>query len=117
VRALARILICEPHAEVRELLGHVVVRLGHEPVHGLPPAPHGDEVDAVLLEPAHAPSREAVAALCLSRPGLPVVCTSIHPPGGDEDDLEPFAYLLKPFALEDLENAIERALASRLSAV
>jgi CheY-like chemotaxis protein len=109
---VARILICEPHAEVRELLGHVVVRLGHEPVDALAHAPDGDDVDAVLLEPAHAPSRETVARLRQSRPALPVVCTSIHPPTGDEDDLNPFAYLLKPFALEDLEDAIDRALQS-----
>ena len=107
---MARILICEPHAEVRELLGHVVVRLGHEPVDALAHAPDGDDVDAVLLEPAHAPSREAVAQLRLRRPGLRVVCTSIHPPGADDAELEAFAYLLKPFALEDLEDAIQRAL-------
>jgi CheY-like chemotaxis protein len=116
MRAVARILICEPHAEVRELLGHVVVRLGHEPVDALAHAPDGDDVDAVLLEPAHAPSREAVARLRVSRPALPVVCTSIHPPEAD-GEVESFAYLLKPFALEDLEDAIERALAHRLTAV
>jgi CheY-like chemotaxis protein len=113
---VARILICEPHAEVRELLAHVVVRLGHEPVDALAHAPDGDDVDAVLLEPAHAPSREAVARLRVSRPGLPVVCTSIHPPAAD-DGIDAFAYLLKPFALEDLEDGLMRALANRLTAV
>ena len=27
-----KILVFEPHAEVRALLGHVVERIGHEPV-------------------------------------------------------------------------------------
>ena len=108
---VARILICEPHAEVRELLRHVVVRLGHEPVYSGSNAPREDDVDAVLLEPAHAPSLDAASRLRLKRPDLPIVCTSIHPPDGGLGPLDPFAYLLKPFALEELENIIRRALA------
>jgi hypothetical protein len=45
MRAVARVLICEPHPEVRELLSRIVVRLGHDPV--LDDAELGP-VDAIL---------------------------------------------------------------------
>jgi hypothetical protein len=104
---LARVLICEPHPEVRELLGRVVVRLGHEPLHDdaeLSP------VDAIVLEPAHAPSVERAAAFRAVDEATPVVCASIDLPDGGSRRLAPIAYLVKPFALPDLEAALSRAL-------
>ena len=104
---LARVLICEPHPEVRELLGRVVVRLGHEPLHDdaeLSP------VDAIVLEPAHAPSVERAAAFRAVDEATPVVCASIELPHGGSRRLAPVAYLVKPFALPDLEAALELAL-------
>ena len=104
---MARVLICEPHPEVRELLSRVVVRLGHDPVHddtALGP------VDAIVLEPAHAPSVERAAAFRAVDETTPVVCASIELPDAGSRRLSPVAYLVKPFALPELENALRRAL-------
>jgi CheY-like chemotaxis protein len=110
-----RILVCEPHAEVRELLGHVVERLGHEPVY---PAggrvrtlPEGD-VDVILLEPADPASLSAAERLRGRCAELPIVCASIHPDSGETARLRPLAYLLKPFGLADLERALAAAVES-----
>jgi hypothetical protein len=73
MRAVARVLICEPHPEVRELLSRIVVRLGHDPV--LDDAELGP-VDAILLEPAHAPSVERAAAFKSVDEQIPVVCAT-----------------------------------------
>jgi hypothetical protein len=105
---VARILIVEPHAEVRELLERVVGRLGHEAV----PAQAGgldlSSVDACVLEPAASAGDEAAHAL--AQAGIPTVCVSIWPPSAGLHELDPVAYLLKPFALDDLERALVDAV-------
>jgi hypothetical protein len=104
---VARVLICEPHPEVRELLRRIVVRLGHEPV--LDDADLG-VVDAILLEPAHAPSVERAQAFRATDGDTPIVCASIELPDAGSRRLGPVAYLIKPFALPELEHALKRAL-------
>jgi CheY-like chemotaxis protein len=104
---VARVLICEPHPEVRELLSRIVVRLGHEPVlEDAELAP----VDAILLEPSHAPSVERAQAFRTVNGDTPIVCASIELPDAGSRRLAPIAYLVKPFALPDLQHAISRAL-------
>ena len=103
-------LICEPHPEVRELLRRIVVRLGHEPM--LDDA-RLQPVDAILLEPAHAPSVERARAFRAADGNTPIVCTSIELPDAGTRRLEPIAYLVKPFALPDLEAALAEALQSQ----
>ena len=111
---MGRILIAEPHADVRSLFEFVVERLGHESmslVRGnaaeLPP------IDAMLLEPA------APAALALARdlrarsPDLPIVCASIFPAEPSALELAPIAYLEKPFGLSELEHVLGLALEPR----
>jgi hypothetical protein len=110
IRAVARVLICEPHPEVRELLSRIVVRLGHDPV--LDDARLG-RVDAILLEPAHPPSVERAAAFKAVDETTPVVCASIDLPNAGTRRLRPVSYLVKPFALPDVERALSQALAGR----
>jgi CheY-like chemotaxis protein len=106
---MARILIVEPHPEVRDLLVRIVRRLGHEDV-GLEDGSVGDAaIDAALLEPAATGGFEL--ALTLSERGVPVVCVSICPESGELRALEPVGYLLKPFALDELERALLTAIA------
>jgi hypothetical protein len=105
---VARVLICEPHPEVRELLSRIVVRLGHVPV--LDDAQLGP-VDVILLEPAHAPSVERAAAFKAVDETTPVVCASIDLPNPGTRRLHPVSYLVKPFALPDVERALSEALA------
>jgi CheY-like chemotaxis protein len=110
---VARVLICEPHPEVRELLRRIVVRLGHEPL--LEDAAL-ERVDAIVLEPAHAPSVERAQAFRGAKGDTPIVCTSIELPDAGSRRLNPVAYLVKPFALPDLEHAIHAALNGKHSA-
>ena len=110
IRAVARVLICEPHPEVRELLSRIVVRLGHDPL--LDDARLGP-VDAILLEPAHPPSVERAAAFKAVDETTPVVCASIDLPNAGTRRLRPVSYLVKPFALPDVERALSEALAGR----
>jgi hypothetical protein len=106
---VARVLICEPHPEVRELLSRIVVRLGHEPVlEDAELAP----VDAILLEPSHGPSVERAQAFRAVNGDTPIVCASIELPDAGSRRLAPIAYLVKPFALPDLQHAIARALSN-----
>ena len=107
---MARILICEPHPDLRVLLETVVRRAGHEPVgHG---ELTSDDVPAVMiLEPASADGLAAAAGLRRRLEDLPIICTSISPPSDETRSLGPVAHLIKPFRLGDLEAAIVSALA------
>ena len=107
---MARILISEPHPDLRVLLEAIVRRAGHEPVG------HGelavDEAPAVMiLEPASAAGLAAAAGLRRRLEDLPIICTSISPPSDETRALDPVAHLIKPFRLGDLEAAIVSALA------
>jgi DNA-binding response OmpR family regulator len=108
---MGRILIAEPHGDVRSLFEFVVERLGHEFISvargdaaDLPP------IDAMIVEPA------APAALALARglrarvPELPIVCASIFPAEPAALELSPLAYLEKPFGLSELEYVLRLAL-------
>jgi hypothetical protein len=105
---MARVLICEPHPEVRELLRRIVLRLGHEPV--LDDAALCD-VEAIVVEPSHTPAIERAQAFRAVAGYVPIVCASIDPPTGGSRRLNPVAHLVKPFALPDMEAALTNALA------
>lgn len=108
---MGRILIAEPHADVRSLFEFVVERLGHEPlavVRGdASELPH---VDAVIIEPA-APGALALARSLRGRSAdLPIVCASIFPAEPAALELGPLAYLEKPFGLSELEYVLRLAM-------
>ena len=106
---MARILICEPHPDLRVLLETVVRRAGHEPVgHG---ELTSDDAPAVMiLEPASADGLAAAARLRRRLEDLPIIRTSIAPPSAETRSLGPVAHLIKPFRLGDLEAAIVSSL-------
>ena len=111
MEVMARILIIEPHAEVRDLLARVVTRMGHEPV---PSTGRGEDdlsgIDVVLLEPA---AWEGVdVARAAKSCGATIVGVSIFPASEEVGELQPVAYLLKPFSLAELEQAIAAAVAA-----
>ena len=107
---MARILISEPHPDVRVLLEAVVRRAGHEPVgHGELTVDETPEL--MILEPASADGLAAAAWLRRRLEDLPIICTSIAPPSSATKALGPAAHLIKPFRLSDLEAAIFAALA------
>jgi CheY-like chemotaxis protein len=107
---MARILISEPHPDLRVLLEAVVRRAGHEPVgHG---ELTSDDAPAVMiLEPASADGLAAAAGLRCRLEDLPIICASIYPPSDQSSALGPVAHLIKPFRLRELEAAIVSALA------
>ena len=105
---MALFLIIEPHEDIRRLYAAVVRGLGHEAafLNGLPTAnPH-----VVLVEPADAESLEAALRLQRDNPGLPIVCASIDGPNHEAQVLQATTYLLKPFRLIELTDALELAL-------
>jgi len=110
-----KILVFEPHAEVRALLGHVVERIGHEPLYPAGrrgPVVPDDGIDVLLLEPADPAALAAAARMRALNEELPIVCASIDPDSAKVESLRPLAYLLKPFGLEELEHALCAAVDS-----
>ncbi|MEZ5100840.1 MAG: hypothetical protein R3C15_13775 [Thermoleophilia bacterium] len=110
---LGRILIGEPHREVREVLGSLVAGLGHEAVHA-PGAdlPGGaDDLVAAIVDPADPDALDLARALRVARPDLPIVGASGHGPSAETRSLAPDAHLLKPFPLDDLATALTAAVA------
>jgi DNA-binding response OmpR family regulator len=105
---VARVLICEPHDDISALLELVVRRLGHEPVAFTGGDVDHIGVDAAVIEPGETSSLELAKSL-RSR-NVPVLFTSIYPPDAEALELEPAAYLVKPFPLYALERALEAAL-------
>ncbi len=108
---MALFLIIEPHEEIRPLYAAVVRGLGHE-------AAFFDdttaEPDVVLVEPAYPESFDAALRLRLAHPDLPIVCASIHEPTEQTvRALQPSTYLLKPFSLAELTDALQLALSQR----
>jgi CheY-like chemotaxis protein len=108
---MARILIHEPHPDVRVLLAAVVRRAGHDPV-GQGELTNDDTPELMILEPASADGLAAAARLRRRLEDLPIICTSIEPPTKATRELGPVAHLLKPFRLGELEAAIASALAA-----
>jgi len=106
---VARVLICEPHDDISALLELVVRRLGHEPIAYLGGDVDHIGIDAAVIEPGETSALQVARSL-RSR-NVPVLFTSIYPPDAAVLDLEPAAYLVKPFPLYALERALEAALA------
>ncbi len=110
---MARILISEPHEDVRRLLERMVERLGHEPLAPRVAAPRDlRSADLFVIEPA-APLGAALAqAARLLAPSLPLICASVQapPPALLESGIVFEACLQKPFTLEQFGDAVARAL-------
>jgi CheY-like chemotaxis protein len=105
---VARILICEPHDDTIALLELVVRRLGHQPLVYVAGDPDALDVDAAVIEPGDPACFQMARRLRVR--GIPLLFTSIYPPEADTLDLDPAAYLVKPFPLYALERALEEAL-------
>jgi hypothetical protein len=107
---MARVLFLEPHREVRELFSQVATRLGLDPVETVAEGPP----DIIVLEPSGDREFQRARSLRKRFPALAIVCASIHPQSREtREQLEPVAYLIKPFPLADLRRALEAALSPR----
>ena len=106
---MALFLIIEPDEDIRRLYAAVVRGLGHVAAFfaGLPTA----RPDVVLVEPADPGSLAAALRLQHDHPGLPIVCASIDERNREElQVLLATTYLLKPFSLSELTDALQLAL-------
>jgi DNA-binding NtrC family response regulator len=113
---MARILISEPHDDVRRLLERMVTRLGHEPIAARAPTPQQlTSADVFLLEPAAPIGAVLAQAAHLIDPTLALICASVTapPPELAELGISFTTTLVKPFTLAQLGAAIERALRTR----
>jgi DNA-binding response OmpR family regulator len=110
---MARVLICEPHADISALLELVVRRLGHEPVTYAGGSIDRIAIDAAVIEPGTEAGLRV--ARSLRAHNVPVLFTSIYPPEKAMLALDPAVYLVKPFPLYALERALVGAL-TRLGA-
>ena len=108
---MARILIGDPYPEIRDLLVHIVSSMGHEAV--VPEAAgtggHPD-IDVVVLEPGYTSMIALAHEVRSARPQARFVCVSIYPPSPGALALDPVAYLVKPFSIAALQEAIQAAL-------
>lgn len=113
---MARILINEPHDEVRRLLVRMVVRLGHEPIAARAPSP-GQlmSADVFVLDPASPIGAVLAQAARLIDPSMPLVSVSAGAPPPELADLGVVfvAALARPFTLLQLRAAIDWALIAR----
>jgi DNA-binding NtrC family response regulator len=110
---MARILISEPHDDMRRLLERMVTHLGHEPIAVRVPAPqHLTSADVLVIEPAAPISAVLAQAIHIISPSLPLICVSVTvpPPELAELGVTFIASLVKPFTIEQLGAAIDEAL-------
>ncbi len=107
---MARILIEEPHVDVRGLLCLIVAHLDHEALVANEHPPVAADIDLLLVEPASHRALDWTRLLRDARPELPVVAVGVFPRAGDWKALELSAYLVKPFTVVELESVLHEAL-------
>ena len=105
---MAAVLICEPHDDISALVQLVVTRLGHTPIRWSGGALDVGKIDVAIVEPGEPTGMRLAIRLCGA--GVPVLFTSIFPPDDSTDSLHPAAYLVKPFPLYRLEEALNTVL-------
>jgi DNA-binding response OmpR family regulator len=105
---MARVLIVEPHADLRTLLDLVIRRLGHEPVVPGLGEGHPADLDAGVIEIGDGSG--LLAARRLRELGCPVVFMGVVPAGDEARAINPAAYLVKPFPLHRLEHVLTAVL-------
>jgi DNA-binding response OmpR family regulator len=107
---VARILVAEPDPDALALIERAIAASGHEAV----PYRPGSElpsVDVMLFEPGMGQRVIALAkVLASASPPVPIVVVSIRPPELAVHELRPVAYVLKPFSLDELRAAVEKAV-------
>lgn len=103
---MARILICEPVAETRELMERLVRRMGHE----LVDLDSLRVVDVLLFDPDSEEGRAIGRLLADVRPAARLVACHARPPTPALRLPRLFASLLQPFSPTDLRRVVEAAL-------
>jgi CheY-like chemotaxis protein len=107
---MAYIALRHPKDDVRQLIEHALLRLGHVTV----PEHEEHHAHVLVVEPASEPDLEAAQRLREAHPDLPIVCISILPAFDEALELEPAAYLVKPFTIAGLRSTVEGVLGKEL---
>ena len=110
---MARILISEPHDDVRRLLERMIARLGHEPFLVRAPTPAQlRSADILVVEPAAPAGAALTRAAHAANPMLPIICASVTAPPLELAGLGVVfaANVVKPFTAAQLGAAVEQAL-------
>jgi CheY-like chemotaxis protein len=115
---MRRILISEPHPTVRRMLERMVSSLGHEPVvvSDDPPTPARlRSADVLLIEPADPAGSSLARTARAANPAVAIVYAGIAAPAAELTRLSPnlAASLAKPFTIEQLDAALQQAIAHR----
>jgi hypothetical protein len=100
---MARILICEPVTETRELLERLVLRMGHDIV-GIDAL---RTVDVLLFEPESKAGLALAKLLLEVRPEASLVACSAEPPRAQLKLPRVVASLLQPFSPADLARVLD----------
>ncbi len=107
-------MISDPHPTVRELLVRMVAELGYEPfviADGPPPTPARlRSADVLLIEPASPEGRRLARTARAAHPEVAILSQGATE-GIERLGLAPVAHLAKPFTLEQLDAALQLALA------
>jgi CheY-like chemotaxis protein len=109
---MAQILISESHEDVRRMLKRMVTRLGHEAILDAADAPEQlQSADLLIVEPTAPVGAMLARTAHSSTPNLPIICASVAAPPAElaQAGVVFAADLRKPFTLEQLAGAIERA--------
>lgn len=107
---MARILVAEPDPDALALIERAIAVSGHEAVL-YRPGSELPEVEVMLFEPSMGQRVIALAkVLSTATPPVPIVVVSIQPPELAVLELRPVAHVLKPFSLDELRAALEKAV-------
>lgn len=108
---MARVLVFDGSLDTARLYAHVAEAAGHSAAAGAPPSPVAPaRADVVIVDPTAPGARAWLREVRRLSGRVAVICVSIYPRSPEADDFAPTSYLVKPFALDDLRDAIERAL-------
>ncbi len=105
---MARILICEPVAETRELMERLVRRMGHDIV-GIERL---ETVDVLLFEPESRAGLALAKLLLETQPRANLVACSAAPPRAEIKLPRLVASLLQPFSPADFARVLNGAMAA-----
>lgn len=110
-------MISDPHPVVRQILVGMVARLGYEPVTAdLPPTPAQlRSADVLLVEPAAPAGRALARTARAANPTIAIISegSTPLPEGIDRRGAGATVHLVKPFTIEQLDGALQRAFARR----
>lgn len=107
---MATIVIAEPAACIRDLIGCILSLSGDTPLSHATPGLGDRCPDTLIVDPSWPPGLRYAQRLRAVDPGLPIICVSARAPDERSRILAPSAYLRMPFRVRELQAAVDAAL-------